>query len=201
MRINALILAAGLSSRLSEFKPLVKINGKTLIETVVELMFACGIDNIVLVLGYRGKEIEESLHSCSHFDKIIFIYNENYAVSDMLESIKTGLRVMPECDAFFLALSDMPAIKPETLLSLKNALTGNIKVVFPTLLARRKHPVLISYDCCSDILLYSAEGGLRGIWGKYEGYIYDLALEDPGCDIDIDTQYDFEACKNYMRGK
>ena len=198
MKINGLILAAGLSSRINAFKPLKKINGKTLIETVAELMFTSEVYNIVVVLGYRGDEIETVFRNSDFFDRIKFVYNKNYAIGDMLESVKTGVKAMPKCSAFFLALADMPAVSKDTFIALSKTFTDETKVVFPTLDGRRKHPVLISYDCCDDILNYNSGEGLRGIWKNYNGHIIELPLEDPGCGIDIDIYTDFEDCRDYM---
>lgn len=61
--VNGLILAAGLSRRMGEFKPLMRFGGKTLIECTVESMLCAGVSQVVLVLGYRGEEIEAILKS------------------------------------------------------------------------------------------------------------------------------------------
>ena len=50
-RIGGLILAAGLSSRMGDFKPLMPLRGKTLIENSIDSLLLCGVDPIVVVLG------------------------------------------------------------------------------------------------------------------------------------------------------
>ncbi len=42
-RIGGLILAAGLSSRMGDFKPLMPLRGKTLIENTIDSLLLCGI--------------------------------------------------------------------------------------------------------------------------------------------------------------
>ena len=53
-RICGLIVAAGLSSRMGCFKPLLPLRGKTVIENTIDSMLLCGISPVVIVLGYRG---------------------------------------------------------------------------------------------------------------------------------------------------
>ena len=107
-RIGGLILAAGLSSRMGDFKPLMPLRGKTLIENSIDSLLLCGIDPIVVVLGHRGRDMEAIL--CSRYlgDTLTLAYNNDFATTDMLTSVKIGLAAMPECDAFFL----LPGICP-----------------------------------------------------------------------------------------
>ena len=42
MKVNGLILAAGMSSRMGDFKPLMKINNKTMIERSIDSMLMGG---------------------------------------------------------------------------------------------------------------------------------------------------------------
>ena len=58
MKINGLIVAAGLSSRMKDFKPLMKINNKPLIMNTIDSLRQGGIKDIYVVVGYRGDEIE-----------------------------------------------------------------------------------------------------------------------------------------------
>ena len=68
-RICGLIVAAGLSSRMGCFKPLLPLRGKTVIENTIDSMLLCGISPVVVVLGYRGREVEAVLHSRSYYRK------------------------------------------------------------------------------------------------------------------------------------
>ena len=56
-RIGGLILAAGCSKRMGDFKPLMPLRGKTLIENTIDSMLLCGISPITVVLGHRGRDI------------------------------------------------------------------------------------------------------------------------------------------------
>ena len=63
----ALMLAAGIGKRLygeGETEPpkaLLEFEGKTLLERHVDILRACGVDELVMVLGYRNEEIEAEI--------------------------------------------------------------------------------------------------------------------------------------------
>ena len=79
MIINGLILAAGMSRRMQQFKPLMKIEEKTMIETTVDHMLEAGVSQITVVLGYRGLEVQQVLESdINRKKKLRFAYNSDY---------------------------------------------------------------------------------------------------------------------------
>ena len=62
-RIGGLILAAGCSKRMGDFKPLMPLRGKTLIENTIDSRLLCGVSPITVVLGHRGRDIEAIVKS------------------------------------------------------------------------------------------------------------------------------------------
>ena len=61
MKTGALILAAGLSSRMGEFKPLLELAGKTLIERTIEPFVQFGCDPVLVVTGREAYVLEKFL--------------------------------------------------------------------------------------------------------------------------------------------
>lgn len=202
MNINGVITAAGLSTRMGDFKPLMMLEGKTLIENCIDSMLDAGVACVTVVLGYRADEIEALLSGRYSNDQLVLAYNTEYASTDMLTSVKIGLRSLPACDAFFLLPGDMPAVSANTFRALQKtwAQTGAM-VVFPTMAGQRKHPPLISYECVRDILAFEGENGLRGIWSRFEKQTALVTVDDDGCRIDADTMEDYERLTEYMKEK
>ena len=58
MDIQALILAAGFSRRMGRFKPLLVLNGKTVLARCVESFRQAGIADMTVVTGHRHREVE-----------------------------------------------------------------------------------------------------------------------------------------------
>lgn len=200
MIINGLILAAGMSSRMQQFKPLMKIEDKTIIETTVDHMLEAGVDQITVVLGYRGSEIKEVLElDKKRCGRLTFAYNPNYETTQMLDSIKIGLNKVGICDRFFIAPGDMPAITTKTYQTLIDVAADQSKyqIIFPTVEGYRKHPPLISWMCRENILQFQGNG-LRELWKEYEADIKEIPLDDDGCTMDIDTPGDYQKLCQYL---
>ena len=53
-RTGAVITAAGMSSRMGEFKPLLPYKGTTMIRYLTELFLDAGAVPVVVVTGFRG---------------------------------------------------------------------------------------------------------------------------------------------------
>ena len=58
---GALILAAGMSTRMGQFKPLMEFNGESMIRRVVRSLKEAGASPIFMVVGYRAQEIRMHL--------------------------------------------------------------------------------------------------------------------------------------------
>lgn len=199
MKTNGIILAAGLSSRMQAFKPLLKLKDKTIIEHSVDSMLNGGVNQVIVVLGYRADEVEDMLRIKYNDSQLLFIRNDKYAETDMLTSIKIGISKLNICDAFYLLPGDMPAINPKTFLAVKEAMCKtHAMVTFPAIDGHRKHPPLISWECIDYILKFNREGGLRELWKQLESQISTVAVEDYGCTIDADTKEDFNRLINYI---
>ena len=192
--IRALVLAAGLSSRMGGFKPLLPLRGKTLIENTVESALQGGAASVTVVTGCRADEVESAL---SHFgSRVRFTHNPDYARTDMLRSIQLGVRALPPCGAFYLLPGDMPVVRQSTFERLREARGRNRPwVVFPTLDGHRKHPPLIDARMIAEILSFHGEGGLRELWKQHESEIITVPVDDPGVCADLDTPDDYRQCR------
>ena len=58
---SAIILAAGYSSRMGEFKPLLELSGLAAIDRVIGLYQAVGVTDIHVVTGFRSATIEAAV--------------------------------------------------------------------------------------------------------------------------------------------
>src|SRR3989304_3969715 len=59
--LSGVILAAGASTRLGQPKQLLRLEGRPLLQHVLEAAAASCLDEIVLVLGHRAQEIRAAL--------------------------------------------------------------------------------------------------------------------------------------------
>lgn len=199
IQTNGLILAAGLSSRMGEFAPLMPMEGRTLIENSIDSMLRAGMRSVTIVLGYRAVEVELVLRGRYSSNQVKLVRNDSYGETDMLHSVKIGIRTLPKSDSFFLLPGDMPAVRRMTFQMILAAMeqTG-AAIAFPTLEGRKKHPPLIAARCIPEVLSFEGNGGLRELWKRYEDQTATVSVEDLGCDMDTDTVADYEGCIQYM---
>lgn len=185
-RFGAVIPAAGLSSRMGAFKPLLPYGGLTVIEASVGSAMPF-VDTAAAVLGNRADALREVLGRFG--PRLTTAVNPDYAVTDMLASVKIGLRAMGECDAFFLLPADMPAIPAAVYEALIAAFDGTCDVIYPVCGGRRGHPPLIHARLIPDILAYEGGGGLRAILSGRSVRTVDVT--DEGIVLDLDTPEDY----------
>jgi L-glutamine-phosphate cytidylyltransferase len=82
--MKAIIIAAGIGSRLGDLtkdlpKPLIDINGKSILERQIELFKKFGINEIFIVTGYKNNKIKFSDINC--------VYNSEYQQTEQIGSL------------------------------------------------------------------------------------------------------------------
>lgn len=190
MKFGAVILAAGLSSRMDGFKPLLHIGEKSLLAHCHDLFSAVAIDEQVVVVGHHLSEIvaEASLLG------LAWCENRDYR-SGMFSSVRCGVSALSAgIDAFFLLPVDIPLVRAATLTAILAAFPAhNDTVIFPTFVGRRGHPSLIPASLIPAILLQDGDGRLEGLLCRQRGI--DLAVWDEGILLDVDTPADLDGLR------
>lgn len=100
---KAIILAAGKGRRLQQItkdipKCLIPIAGKAIIDYQIEYFNAIGVEEIVIVLGYRAEQVKQHLSSKKGLK---FYYNQDYASTNVLYSLWVARQEM-ESAFYFL---------------------------------------------------------------------------------------------------
>jgi CTP:molybdopterin cytidylyltransferase MocA len=195
-KVVALILAAGFSSRMGNFKSLLPLGSDTVIAYTVKHLREAGIDDIRVVVGHRSEELMPVLSSLN----VMPIFNANYA-GEMYVSILTGLRTFSaEAGAFFLLPCDIPLVKRHTIKAiLRKYYSSDAAIIYPTFRDERGHPPLITARCFSDILSWNGPGGLRTVLEKFT--FAEVEVADQAVIMDMDTPEDYEIVRNYFAGQ
>ncbi len=198
MRAAGLITVAGQSLRMHAFKPLLPINGKPMAAHTADVFLQAGISDLFFVVGKRGEEVVSALRGRD----IRFLWNHDYANTEMFVSIQIGLKAIRDeggFDAAFLLPGDMPAV-PESVLKelIAEMESGGWDVVFPSTGTRRLHPPLIRASCFDTLIGYSGQDGLRGAFRGMEGRVGYVVTPEAGCGIDVDTPEDYARARRYM---
>lgn len=194
-KLVVLILAAGYSKRMGDFKPLLKLNGEYVIAHAIKSFREGGISDIRVVIGYRNQDILPILFS----QEVTPIYNENFS-QGMFSSVKAGLNsVTHEVEGFFLLPGDMPLVNSSTIKKLvKKQQEKSYSVIYPTYLGKRGHPPLITKKCFGEILVQGEDSNLRQALARFCDDSFNLPVADQGILIDLDIPEDFERLSHLL---
>ena len=184
MGTGALIAAAGLSSRMGAFKPMLPLGGDTIIRRGVKTLLAGGCAPVAVVTGREAERLRAHLSDLP----VTCLYNPDYASCQMLDSVKLGLRWLEgRCGRLLFTPGDVCLYGTETVEAL---LASRAPVCFPVYAGRRGHPILISASLIPSILSYGGEGGLAGALAGVPG-TEELPADAPGVLLDADTPEDY----------
>lgn len=194
--IGAIVLAAGRSARMGTQKLLLPWNGKPLIAHIVDELACSPVDRIVTVLGSDAEAVRIAL---AH-PGVEFVRNPD-ATSDMLASVRCGLRALPDsCAAVLVALGDQPGITRQLVAGLINEFHRNRRgIVVPVHDRRHGHPLLFSARYRDEVLTRFDGVGLRGLLRSHSDDVCEHAVDMAGVLDDIDTPADYERMQSERR--
>ena len=182
--VAAIILAAGLSSRMKQFKPLLPLGGVSALERIVRTFREAGVTNVRVVIGHHHEELEPVIESLG----VRPVLNRRHQ-EGMFSSVIAGINTLnPEVDAFFIQPVDVPLVRAATicrLLQVYRQSRGDL--LYPCFLGRRGHPPLIAGRYARAIARWRGAGGLRTILARWEQTALEVAVADDLVLCDMDT--------------
>jgi len=197
-RLAAIVLAAGLSSRMKQFKPLLPLGKTTIVNYVIATSKSVNVD-VVLVTGYRHNDVAAAIA-----DKgITVVYNPDYQ-KEMFSSVQAGVRQLsPEYTGFFILPVDIPLVTAATIQSLiKTACENPDKIIYPTYQGKRGHPPLLPASLIQNILNWTKEGGLKAVLKAHEKLALEVPVNDKFILEDIDNPEDYQRLlQHYLNRK
>jgi molybdenum cofactor cytidylyltransferase len=194
---SAVILAAGASTRMGTAKQLLLLDGRPLLQHVLNNVRASGVSEIILVLGFAASEIQREID----VRNVRVVLNENHE-QGMGISLKLGLSaVNSQAESAIIVLADQPFVKPALLdqLIIEHQ-RSRAPIVIPTYRGFRGNPVLLDRSVFPEVMALDGDIGCRAIFGKHLEGILKVPVNDVGILLDIDRQSDFEALRNADNG-
>lgn len=191
METFALIPAAGLSSRMGSFKPMLPFRGKPLIISTIQSCLDGGASFCSVALGHNADTVREALAAFPE-ERVKICVNPDYKTTDMFQSILLGLRAIPRHGAFYVLPADMPAVPENVFCALAKALQeSGASCARPLCGGRRGHPILLSGTVIPDLESYTGSGGLKhALLGMKS---VDVPVFGRECLMDADTPEDYKS--------
>lgn len=200
LSLAAVIPAAGLSSRMHRFKPLLPLGNRPMVQQVIHLFQTCDIDPVIVVTGHHRTAIEREITPPSGPEtnrtgprNVRAVYNPDFRTG-MRSSIQAGVRSLAgtspkePLSGFFLLPVDIAAVRPATLHQIMAEFSAHPdELVIPTFNDKTGHPPLVPARLIPDILSLPPDAGLRDLFFAPHITRRHVPVHDRGILMDADT--------------
>ena len=190
-KIWALLLCAGRSRRMQEFKPLLPLGDRTILEHTISRFQEAGIAEIMVVTGHRRGELLPVFEK----KQVQEVYNEEYAVRDMFYSVCTGIRAIlkqERPEGILVCPADIPLIHPFTIRQItKSRRQQKESVIQPVFRGKEGHPLFLGGELLDVLLHYTGDYGLQGFLNSRER-ICRIEVPDHCILFDADVREDYK---------
>lgn len=186
--IDAIVLAAGYSTRMERPKPLLEIGTETFIERAIRVLREGGCRHVVAVLNGE----DDLLQRVADTAGAAVVLNQDSA-SEQLDSVRCGLRALPPDWAAVAVLPvDVPLVSVETVQLLVQGFREQpAPVLLPFHNGVAGHPVVFARETAPELLERDWEEGMRSLIMSHARDLREVRVADPGILIDVDTPEDY----------
>lgn len=187
MRVAALVLAAGGSTRLGQPKQLLEFRGQTLVRRIAQAALAAGCCPVVVVVGQDRESIAATLQDLA----LKLVPNEKWN-EGIGSSIRAGVKALPDCDAVLIAACDQPFVSADLIRQLirRHEDTGQ-PIVASAYSGTCGVPALFARRYREELLALPNEHGAKAIIARQSAEV--ATVDFPEGAIDIDTPADYRA--------
>ncbi|WP_066288309.1 nucleotidyltransferase family protein [Bacillus sp. FJAT-29937] len=190
MKVSAILLSAGLSSRMRPLphKGLLQWKGKTLIEHQIQMLLNSNLSEIIVVVGHEA----EKFFPITNQYPVKAVYNENFLQGKCSSIIKGLQSIDPACDMILITAVDQPI--DDTVINhlIQSLQESNCLIAIPLNNGKRGHPILFSKNIIHVLLSIQEETqGLRNIIRKYENQIVEAVIDNTLISQNINTPMDY----------
>jgi molybdenum cofactor cytidylyltransferase len=184
-RVAAVIMAAGLSSRMGHNKLVAEINGKPLVRHTVDAALESGARPVIVVTGSEAESVDEALAGTP----VTMVRNLDYR-KGLSTSLIAGINAVPDdCDGAVVLLGDMPDVTAHTIDRLVAAFDPeeDRSICVATREGKRGNPVLWSREFFADMRKLEGDVGAKVLIGENADLVCEVEMADDGPLLDIDT--------------
>ena len=204
---DGLITAAGRSSRMGDFKPLMELGGRPAILRILDRFSEAGVRHTVVVTGRQAEDLKAAVRREWDESRVSFVHNEGYETNQMFDSVKMGLSALwaraeetgSAPDGLFFTPVDVPAFSGITMeLEKQTCREESVLAAKPVCGGREGHPLLIDCSAVPRILAHDGTMGLKGALKGLGDSVCSVDTPDKGAAMDTDTPEDFLRVMKYL---
>lgn len=186
--ISGIVLAGGTSSRLGQPKQLLTLQGRPVLQYVIDAAGAAGLDEVVVVLGHVAEEVAAALTLPAGARVAV---NADYATGQA-SSMRCGLAAASAAsDAALVLLGDQPGMPASHIRAVADAfMAGSGPVVQGSYRGTPSHPVLFARSVWPTLLAVDGDKGAREVIRAHPDWVHRVEL-DADIPPDLDTIEDY----------
>jgi molybdenum cofactor cytidylyltransferase len=200
---------------MGECKPLLDLEGRTLLEWAIGAFTGAAIHEVVVVTGQRGADMAAVAVRAG----AVAVANPDFD-QGMFSSVRAGAAALdPGVSRFFLLPADVPLARPETIGRLSRfarsageagpsssagAADGALEVLYPAVSDVTGHPPLVATSLCEEIIAAGPagpEGGLGTLLLGHAARSAIVEVGDAGVLLDADTPEDLARLRERAAGE
>lgn len=193
--MNAVILAAGLSKRFGGKKLLEKVNYKSMVLHVTDLVSSLDFKQKLII--YSDSQIKsEIIKNCPGFSEFKFFYNEQaqMGISTSIKLAVTNLESDTINDGIMFFVADQPFINAFTVNKLIDAFHEQRgTIILPLYGENRGNPVIFSNKWIQQLMNLEGDVGGRSIIRKNPNEVWQVPIMDFYIGQDIDTKEKYKS--------
>jgi len=188
MKVLAVVLAAGASRRFGSPKVLAQLDGRPVLEHVLDAVAEAGMADVVVVLGEQAAAIRDAVTWRSERVEV-----NPRPMDGLSSSLRIGLDAASEdrtVDAVLVLLGDQPSVRPDVI---RTVLTAAETAPQPIVRVRyadddAPNPVLVRRAAWALAAGLSGDRGLGPLLAERTDLVAEVAA--PGSNPDVDTPED-----------
>ena len=196
--VVGVILAAGRATRFGSSKVLASLDGRPLLQHVIDRVGAAGIDDLVVVLGSDAAAAEDAVTWPPSTSRVVNPDPGRGLSSSLALGAAAALARTPQPEALLIALGDQPRVDPAVIAALLATDPGHAVAVprYPT--GADPNPVLVRGAAFGLLEEVTGDRGLRPILARHPELVVEVPVN--GANPDVDTPADLAALAHAPAG-
>ncbi|MCH4887801.1 nucleotidyltransferase family protein [Acidaminobacter sp. JC074] len=187
MKVDGIILAAGLSSRMVDNKLLLAFRESFIIRHIVMVLLESNLDRLVIVTGRDEDKVKHTLEGLP----VEFVHNKDYKTGQS-SSVSLGVKHLKDSQAIMFFMGDQPLIKAEIINDMIGSfLISDKSILVPYYHEKRGNPVIFQSKWFDKLMDLSGDYGGRYIIKAHPEELEKYIIKEKHFFLDVDTKENY----------
>jgi CTP:molybdopterin cytidylyltransferase MocA len=169
----------------------------TFLARIIRTLTAAGLPDIVIVTGAGADAVRGAAGPMNR--RVRFVHNPRWE-QGQLTSLIAALDSDPLSEALLVTLVDVPFVSSQTVIRVLHAWrSSRAPIVRPASGDRHGHPVIFDRALFDELRQADPAVGAKAVVRAHEREILNVATDDPGAFLDVDTEREYLDALSLLR--